>query len=68
MYTIQKSADEQHGVLVITYLCRLLSKTGDFEHVGEAGHAEFNAFALSEGQTLHMPDFYKASIAKAFSL
>jgi 8-oxo-dGTP pyrophosphatase MutT (NUDIX family) len=67
MYTIQKSIDEHHGVLVVTYLCKLQAKTGDFEHIGEAGRAEFRAFSLDEVQSLNMPEFYKGSIAKAAS-
>ena len=68
MYTINVSLDENRGVLVLTYLCNLVSKTGDFEYVGEAGYAEFNAFELREAKSLHMPTFYKESIEKAARL
>ena len=37
IYKIQKSQDESSGVLVLSYLCRLLYKTGTFEIEGEAG-------------------------------
>lgn len=65
MYTINVSIDENRGVLVLTYLCHLLNKTGEFEHEGEAGHAEFNSFDPGEVKSLNMPMFYKESIAKA---
>ncbi len=65
LYTIQKSEDESQGVLVVSYLCDLKSKNGEFEIVGEAGHAEFNAFPLEQIAPLNMPDFYKEAIQKA---
>lgn len=67
MYTIQKSIDEQHGVLVLMYACKLVSKIGEFELMGEAGEAKFGQFTASEVASLNMPDFYKQAIAKAFN-
>lgn len=34
VYTIPVSQDESNGVLVLSYLCRLLAKTGSFEIKG----------------------------------
>lgn len=68
LYTIQKSIDESLGVLVVSYLCELKDKTGEFETLGEAGHAEFHAFLLEEVSLLDMPDFYKDAIKKASRL
>jgi 8-oxo-dGTP pyrophosphatase MutT (NUDIX family) len=65
MYTIHTSSDEHRGVLVVSYACRLLAKTGDFEHIGEAGKAEFKAWPLSEVESLNMPEFYKEAIKSA---
>jgi 8-oxo-dGTP pyrophosphatase MutT (NUDIX family) len=65
MYTIQKSIDESLGVLVVCYLCIILSKSGEFELVGEAGQSEFKEFTLDEIDSLNMPEFYKKAITKA---
>ena len=37
LYEIKTSKDESKGVLVVTYLCRLIKRVGDFEIEGEAG-------------------------------
>ena len=68
MYIIQKSIDESLGVLVVCYLCTIISKSGEFELVGEAGQSEFKEFALDEVNALNMPEFYKKAIAKASEL
>lgn len=62
MYEIRKTEVESSGVLVLSYLCRLLSKTGTFEIEGEAGKAEFRKFSLEEIGKLNMPDFYREAI------
>ena len=67
MYKIQKSQDESLGVLVLSYLCRLLSKTGIFEIEGEAGKSEFRKFKLNEMEKLNMPGFYKEAIHLAWT-
>jgi 8-oxo-dGTP pyrophosphatase MutT (NUDIX family) len=66
VYQIQKSQDESAGVLVLSYLCRVLSKTGVFETEGEAGKAEFNVFRLDEMEKLNIPEFYKNAIRIAW--
>ncbi len=68
MYKVNNSIDESHGVLIVTYLCKIIKKVGEFELVGEGGNAEFKQFSPHELDTLNIPDFYKASILKAFSL
>lgn len=62
MYTINISQDESRGVLVVSYLCTLLGKTGEFEFEGEAGSASFQKFSLEEVRGLAMPEFYKEAI------
>lgn len=37
---IKNSVDESHGVLVISYLCELIAKVGNFEYIGEAGKSK----------------------------
>lgn len=68
LYKIQTSNDESRGVLVVSYLCRLLKKTGDFEIEGEAGISKFEQFSLDEVKNLNMPDFYKKAIIKALKM
>src|SRR3989344_5075000 len=65
LYTIKTSSDESRGVLVVSYLCKLLAKSGGFELEGEGGKAEFKAFGLKEVADLNMPEFYKEAIRKA---
>jgi ADP-ribose pyrophosphatase len=65
MYKIQKSVDESIGVLVLSYLCRLQSKSGGFELNGEAGKTEFKKFNSDEIEALNMPKFYKEAIKLA---
>lgn len=66
LHVIGQSVDEQHGVLVLSYLCQLKGQPGDFELVGEAGQGRFQNFPLSEVETLNMPQFYKEAIATAW--
>src|SRR3989338_2988400 len=62
MHQVQKSKDGSSGVLVLSYLCRLLSKNGAFETEGEAGKSEFRKFSLDEIEKLNLPEFYKDAI------
>jgi ADP-ribose pyrophosphatase YjhB (NUDIX family) len=62
LYKIKASRDESKGVVVTSYFCELINKSGEFEHIGEAGKAEFNKFSLEEVNTLNMPQFYKDAI------
>ena len=68
LYTIKLSSDESRGVLVVSYLCKLLGKSGEFELEGEGGKAEFKVFALKEVADLNMPEFYKEVIGRAQNL
>ena len=65
LYQIKQSNDESKGVLVISYLCSIVKKVSDFEHVGEAGPAEFKAFIIEDIMGLKMPEFYKEAIQSA---
>lgn len=67
LYVIKTTQDEQNGVLVVSYLCKLMEKTGSFEIQGEAGKAEFQKYTLNQVKELKMPQFYKEAIDKAFS-
>lgn len=68
LYVIENSSDESRGVLVVTYLCELEKKSGDFEIEGEAGTSKFELFPLEEIKGLPMPEFYKEAIAIASKL
>jgi 8-oxo-dGTP pyrophosphatase MutT (NUDIX family) len=68
LYKIKRSQDESRGVLVVSYLCNLINKTGKFEHLGEAGKAEFKKFTLDQIPKLKMPKFYKDAINKAIQI
>lgn len=68
LYQIEKSRDESKGVLVISYLCRLINRTGGFEIESEAGKAKFEKFSVEEVESLNMPLFYKEAIRKAFEV
>lgn len=65
LYKIKQSNDESKGVLVISYLCSIEKRVSNFEHVGEAGHAEFKSFTTEEVSGLKMPEFYKEAIRGA---
>lgn len=62
VYKIKKSENGYASVLVLSYLCKIVSKIGDFEVDGEAGKAKFGKFSLEEIELLSMPDFYKEAI------
>lgn len=68
LYQIEKSQDESKGVLVTSYLCKLINKSGSFELKGEAGKAEFEKFPVEELDNLNMPQFYKKAIAAALEV
>lgn len=68
LYVIKVSEDENRGVLVVSYLCNLIAKTGDFELIGEAGQAKFELFDIEELDKISIPDFYRKAIRKAFKL
>lgn len=64
-HVIPGSADENDGVLVLSYLCETLAVTGKFETVGEAGAARFRKFSVDELAELKMPAFYSEAIRSA---
>lgn len=68
LHKIKPSIDESSGVLVVSYLCKVLSNTGSFEINGEAGNATFKKFSFEEIENLNMPQFYKDAISKVVSL
>ncbi|MCJ7804646.1 NUDIX hydrolase [Patescibacteria group bacterium] len=66
LYIIKASKDESRGVLVVSYLCKLVRKVGDFEFEGEAGKSEFKKFSIKQIDKLKMTEFYKIAIKKAW--
>lgn len=66
MHSISKSIDESGGVIVLSYLCKLLKRVGDFEIEGEAGLAEFKKFQVKNINELNMPTFYKEAVNMAW--
>jgi 8-oxo-dGTP pyrophosphatase MutT (NUDIX family) len=68
VYTIATAAGEARPVLVVTYLCELKDRVGEFEIQGEAGEAHFERFTLDEVSGLKMPQFYKEAIRKASAI
>lgn len=68
LYTIKSSNDESRGVLVVSYLCKIIGKTGEFEIDGEAGKAQFQDFSVDEISKLNMPEFYKIGIQEAWKI
>ena len=68
LYTIKRSKDESRGVLVVSYLCKIIKKIGEFELIGEAGAAKFEKFSIEEVKILKMPQFYKDAILRASTL
>ena len=68
LYVIKISNDESRGVLVVSYLCELVEKVGDFEFEGEAGKSEFKKFPVKDISNLKMPNFYKTAIEKAWKV
>lgn len=66
LYIIKTSEDESRGVLVVSYLCELIEKIGDFEIEGEAGKSEFKKVSIRDVKKLKMPKFYKIAINKAW--
>ncbi len=55
-------------VLVVSYLCDLIGKSGSFESIGEAGIAVFEKFPIEKIESLAMPEFYKEAIRKGFQM
>ena len=53
---------------MVSYVCELLEKSGNFELEGEAGHASFERFSPEEVQALNMPAFYKEAIKRAIDV
>ena len=68
LYTLKHPNKFESNVLVVSYLCNLRGKVGDFEFEGEAGKAEFNLFSLENISGLTMPQFYKEAIINAYNL
>ncbi len=66
LYVIDSSSDEADGVLVVSYLCDIKDRVGDFEHEGEGGRAEYQPFSLKEIEELNLQEFYKIAIKKAY--
>lgn len=68
LFTINHALTQESNVLVVSYLCNLIDKIGEFEVEGEAGKAEFNSFLIPNISELNMPQFYKEGIVKAYNI
>ncbi len=68
VYTVDKSQDESNGVLVLSYLCKIVDNNQKLEIIGEAGRARFQTFSINKITHLNMPNFYKNAINKAYKL
>jgi 8-oxo-dGTP pyrophosphatase MutT (NUDIX family) len=50
---------------IVTFCCDVMSSTGIFEDVGEAGAAQFKQFTIGEALLLpNLPDIYKRALKK----
>ena len=65
---IKNSQNENNGVLILSYFCKIISKTGEFEIQSEGGKAEFNKFNINELKNLNMPLCYKQTIYKILKI
>jgi 8-oxo-dGTP pyrophosphatase MutT (NUDIX family) len=65
LHTVPTSRDEKDGVFIVIYYCAFVKRTGQLEDEGEAGSAEFKAFAKDQIDDLPMPVFYKKAIRAA---
>ncbi|MBI4138125.1 MAG: hypothetical protein HY482_00825 [Candidatus Wildermuthbacteria bacterium] len=52
---------------MVAKICKLISKTGEFELKGEGGPAEFYRFTREELKDLPMPAFYRDVLEIVFS-
>jgi 8-oxo-dGTP pyrophosphatase MutT (NUDIX family) len=52
-------------IILVTFACKILERTGELEYQGEAGAAQFKKVALDDIQSMaDLPDVYKRAIAK----
>lgn len=65
---IEQNEDERRGVLGLAYLCRLRSKLGGFEDMGEGGVASFRAIRIDELDHFKLLPHFRTSIEKAIKL
>jgi len=56
---------ELKKVFIVSYLCNLEEKVGDFEFIGEDGAAEFDSFLPAEIAALKMPEIYKVAVERS---
>ena len=61
----QKDFGTTTHIAVVTFRVQVISRTGNFENIGEAGQAEFRLFNLDEALDLpNLPDIYKRALKK----
>lgn len=68
LYSTEVIAGNIWDALVVTYLCKLIEKVGDFEIKGEAGTAVFKKFPINKIEVIKIPPFYKETINIAYKL
>ena len=62
---LYKDWGKNPAVFITSYLCQLVRRVGEVEHMGEGGPAQFRAFLTSELPDLDLPDVYHIAIQKA---
>jgi 8-oxo-dGTP pyrophosphatase MutT (NUDIX family) len=63
VYTIE-SISSPNKILLVTYACDIMSKTGSFEYIGEAGYADFKAFEKKDLNNINLPNIYREIILR----
>lgn len=51
---------------IVTFICPIRSRSGEFEEIGEGGEVQFRQFTIQEALALpSLPDVYKRALRKA---
>lgn len=65
VYVWKKDFGKATHIEIVTFLAEVSGVVGDFEHVGEAGAAQFRLFTPDEALALdNLPDVYKRALQK----
>lgn len=63
---LEKTFGSTPIIAIVTFLCRVNRRVGDFEHEGEGGAVEFRQYTIDEALKLDtLPDVYKQAIQRA---
>ena len=65
LYVWKKDFGTNVHIGIATYVCRELETVADFEHIGEAGAAQFEQFTVDEALALdNLPEVYKRALRR----